>query len=109
MAVQRGPQGTYVYLAQKDNSVKIRPVTMALTSGNSVGITKGLQAGDVVVVDGQDKLQDGSKIEARNSTGGSTSPQGEQAQDQDEAPSVTPASADSPQNSALPASKGTKQ
>jgi multidrug efflux system membrane fusion protein len=108
-AVQRGPQGTYVYLAQKDNSVKIRPVTMALTSGNSVGITKGLQAGDVVVVDGQDKLQDGSKIDARNSTGGSTSPQGEQAQDQDEAPSATPASADNPQNSALPASKGTKQ
>jgi multidrug efflux system membrane fusion protein len=108
-AVQRGPQGTYVYLAQKDNSVKIRPVTMALTSGNSVGITKGLQAGDVVVVDGQDKLQDGSKIDARNSTGGSTNPQGEQAQDQDEAPSAIPASADSPQNSALPASKGTKQ
>jgi membrane fusion protein, multidrug efflux system len=108
-AVQRGPQGTYVYLAQKDNSVKIRPVTMALTSGNSVGITKGLQAGDVVVVDGQDKLQDGSKIDARNSTGGSTNLQGEQTQDQDEAPSATPASADSPQSSALPASKGTKQ
>ena len=108
-AVQRGPQGTYVYLAQKDNSVKIRPVTMALTSGNSVGITKGLQAGDVVVVDGQDKLQDGSKIDARNSTGGSTNPQGEQAQDQDESPSAIPASADSPQNTALPASKGTKQ
>ena len=108
-AIQRGPQGTYVYLAQKDNSVKIRPVTMALSSGNSVGITKGLQAGDVVVVDGQDKLQDGSKIEARSASGGSTNPQGEQAQDQEEAPSVTPAFADSPQNSALPASKGTKQ
>jgi membrane fusion protein, multidrug efflux system len=108
-AIQRGPQGTYVYLAQKDNSVKIRQVTAALSSGNSVGITKGLQAGDVVVVDGQDKLQDGSKIDARNSTGGSTNPQGEQAQDQDEAPSAIPASADSPQNSALPASKGTKQ
>jgi membrane fusion protein, multidrug efflux system len=108
-AVQRGPQGTYVYLAQKDNSVKIRPVTMALTSGNSVGITKGLQAGDVVVVDGQDKLQDGSKIDARSATGGSTNLQGEQTQDQDEAPSATPASADSPQSSALPASKGTKQ
>jgi multidrug efflux system membrane fusion protein len=69
-AVQRGPQGTYVYLAQTDNTVKIQPVTVSLSSGNSVGIASGLQAGDSVVVDGQDKLQDGSKIEAHTAPAG---------------------------------------
>jgi multidrug efflux system membrane fusion protein len=76
-AIQRGPQGTYVYLMQKDSSVKIRPVTVALTSGNSVGIGAGLQPGDSVVVDGQDKLQDGSKIEARSPAGDSTNAVGQ--------------------------------
>lgn len=68
-AIQRGPQGTYVYVAQKDNTVKIQPVTIALSSGNSVGIGQGLQPGDVVVIDGQDKLQDGSKIDPRPPVG----------------------------------------
>jgi multidrug efflux system membrane fusion protein len=85
-AIQRGPQGTYVYLAQKDNSVKIQPVTIALSSGNSIGIGTGLQPGDNVVVDGQDKLQDGSKIEARSPTGGAANPQGQQSQNADQAP-----------------------
>jgi membrane fusion protein, multidrug efflux system len=85
-AIQRGPQGTYVYLAQKDNSVKIQPVTIALSSGNSTGIASGLQPGDNVVVDGQDKLQDGSKIEARSPTGGSANPQGQQSQNPEQAP-----------------------
>src|SRR5882762_10101132 len=34
-AIQRGPQGTYVYLTGKDNTVKIQPVTIALSSGSS--------------------------------------------------------------------------
>src|ERR1700730_6238672 len=86
-AIQRGPQGTYVYLAQKDNTVKIQAVTIALSSGNSIGIVTGLQPGDNVVVDGQDKLQDGSKIEARSPTGGAATPQGQQSQNADQAPS----------------------
>lgn len=61
-AIQRGPQGTYVYAVGSDNTVKIRPVNVALTTANSVGLSGGINAGDVVVVDGQDKLQDGSKV-----------------------------------------------
>jgi multidrug efflux system membrane fusion protein len=68
-AIARGPQGTYVFLTQKDSRVKIQPVTISLNSGNSVAIGKGLRAGDTVVIDGQDKLQDGSKIEARTPNG----------------------------------------
>jgi len=61
-AIQRGPQGTYVYAVGGDNTVKIRTVTVALTTASSVGLSGGINAGDVVVVDGQDKLQDGSKV-----------------------------------------------
>ncbi len=61
-AIQRGPQGTYVYVVQNGNTAKIQPVTIAQTTANSVGLSAGLNAGDVVVVDGQDKLQDGSKV-----------------------------------------------
>lgn len=66
-AIQRGPQGTYVYAASKDpaskeTSAKIFPVTIAQTTGNSVGLSAGLNPGDLVVIDGQDKLQDGTKI-----------------------------------------------
>jgi multidrug efflux system membrane fusion protein len=62
-AIQRGPQGTYVYVAGTDNVVKIEPVTVAQTTGNMVGVSAGaIHTGDNVVIDGQDKLQDGTKI-----------------------------------------------
>ena len=61
-AIQRGPQGTYVYTVGSDNTVKIRPVIIAQTTGSNVGLSSGLNTGDVVVIDGQDKLQDGSKV-----------------------------------------------
>src|SRR4029077_18983884 len=61
-AIQRGPQGTYVYVVQSGHTAKIETVTIALTTANTVGLSAGLNAGDVVVVDGQDKLQDGSQV-----------------------------------------------
>jgi multidrug efflux system membrane fusion protein len=61
-AIQRGPQGTYVYVVADGNVVKIQNVTIAQTTGGTVGISAGLQAGQVVVTDGQDKLQDGTKV-----------------------------------------------
>lgn len=85
-AIQRGPQGTYVYVVQNGNTAKIQPVTIAQTTANSVGLSAGLNAGDVVVVDGQDKLQDGSKVSptpapnAPNATGPQPSSQQSNAQ-----------------------------
>ena len=67
-AIQRGPQGTYVYAVGADNAVKIHTVTVALTTANSAGLSGGVNAGDVVVIDGQDKLQDGSKVAPTFST-----------------------------------------
>src|SRR6266446_436207 len=70
-AIQRGPQGTYVYAAGSDNTAKIRTVTIAQTTGDSVGLRAGLNPGDVVVIDGQDKLQDGTKINPSTAPGAS--------------------------------------
>ena len=61
-AVQRGPQGTFVYLVKQDKTVEVRPVTVTLREGNQSAIGSGLQAGDVVVTDGQDKLQQGMTV-----------------------------------------------
>ena len=61
-AVQRGPQGTFVYLVKQDKTVEVRPVTVTLAQGNQSAIGSGLQAGDVVVTDGQDKLQQGMTV-----------------------------------------------
>jgi multidrug efflux system membrane fusion protein len=83
-AIQRGPQGTYVYSVQKNNTVKIQPVTVALSTSSSIGISTGLQPGDVVVTDGQDKLQDGSKIEAHAATGGPANTPGQQTENQNQ-------------------------
>ena len=70
-AIQRGPQGTYVYVVAGGNTANIRTVTIAQTTGNDVGISSGLNPGDVVVIDGTDKLQDGSKVATSTSpTGG---------------------------------------
>jgi multidrug efflux system membrane fusion protein len=64
-AVQSGPQGSFVYVAKADKTVEARPVTVALTQANQSAISDGLEVGEVVVTDGQDKLQNGAKIEAR--------------------------------------------
>ena len=73
-AIQRGPQGTFVYTVGSDNTAKIRQVTIALTTGNSIGLSSGLDTGDVVVIDGQDKLQDGSRVNPTMATAGSGGP-----------------------------------
>ncbi|MDE2240726.1 MAG: efflux RND transporter periplasmic adaptor subunit, partial [Rhodospirillales bacterium] len=61
-AVQEGAPGSYVYLVQPNNTVKVQVVTTGPTDGVNTVITKGLNPGDEVVVDGVDRLNDGSKI-----------------------------------------------
>ena len=59
-AILRGQQGsTYVFAVNHNNSVSVRNVKVANTTGNMAGVSAGLSDGDVVVVDGQDKLKDG--------------------------------------------------
>jgi multidrug efflux system membrane fusion protein len=73
-AIQRGPQGTYVYVVGQGNAVSIRTITLSGTVGNTAGVTAGLKQGEVVVIDGQDKLQDGSKVVPNTSPTGDAAP-----------------------------------
>ena len=68
-AIQRGPQGTYVFAVKPDKTAEMRNVTVTISQGNFVAISQGLQAGDTVVTDGQDKLQPGTKVEIRGGAG----------------------------------------
>ena len=92
-AIQRGPQGTYVYAIDSDNTVKIRPVALAQTTGNLVGLSSGLNGGELVVIDGQDKLQDGSKVTPTVSSGSQGSQTTNGAPVPGQAPSTTPPAA----------------
>src|SRR6266567_2448643 len=62
-AVQRGPQGSYVYVVKPDKTAEVRPVNIAITEGNLAEIASGISPNETVVTDGQDKLQAGSHIE----------------------------------------------
>jgi multidrug efflux system membrane fusion protein len=64
-AIQRNVQATYVFLVKPDKTVTARPVTVGATEGDDSEITSGLNAGDVVVLTGVDKLQEGSKVDAQ--------------------------------------------
>ena len=70
-AILRGPQGTFVYAVKADQTVEARNVGISLTEGDITVITSGVNVGDSVVTDGQDKLQTGSKIELRSNSPGS--------------------------------------
>ncbi|HEX3557297.1 MAG TPA: MdtA/MuxA family multidrug efflux RND transporter periplasmic adaptor subunit [Thermoanaerobaculia bacterium] len=62
-AVQRSPQSTFVYLVKPDHTVESRNVAVQMTEGDDATIQSGLSAGDVVVVDGVDKLRPGAKVD----------------------------------------------
>ncbi len=64
-AILRGPQGTFVYAVNADKTVEDKLVTVAVTQGDTTVVSTGVNPGDTVVTDGQDKLQRGSRIEPR--------------------------------------------
>jgi multidrug efflux system membrane fusion protein len=61
-AIQRGAPGTFVYLVKPDNTVTVKVVKLGPTQGENVAITDGLAEGDKVVIDGADKLREGSAV-----------------------------------------------
>jgi multidrug efflux system membrane fusion protein len=65
-AILRGPQGTFVYSVNPDKTVQDKQVTVSLTQGDTTIVSNGLNSGETVVTDGQDKLQRGSHIEFRS-------------------------------------------
>jgi multidrug efflux system membrane fusion protein len=63
-AVQRNSQQTYVYVVKPDSTVTVRTVTTGVTEDDKTEIASGVAPGDVVVMTGVDRLQEGSKVNA---------------------------------------------
>jgi len=64
-AIQRGPQGTYVFVVKPDNTAEMRNVAISISQANLTAVSQGLKPGELVVTDGQDKLQPGTKVAVR--------------------------------------------
>jgi multidrug efflux system membrane fusion protein len=62
-AIQRSTTATYVYLVADQKTVSVRPVETGPSERGMIAVSKGLAPGDLVVVDGVDKLRDGSAVE----------------------------------------------
>lgn len=69
IAIQRGTQGAYVYVVKPDQTVATRQVTVGPTQGDDIAIDSGISPGELVVVDGADKLKDGAKVELQSGDG----------------------------------------
>jgi membrane fusion protein, multidrug efflux system len=65
-AIQRGPQGAFVYVVKNDSTVTLRPITTGVSQGGDTAVTKGLEAGEKVVVDGAERLREGSRVELKD-------------------------------------------
>ncbi|RXR05169.1 efflux RND transporter periplasmic adaptor subunit [Pseudoxanthomonas composti] len=62
-AVQRGPDGDYVYVVQQDNTVKLQTVVTGVEVGDThLLVTEGLKEGERVVTEGQFRLKPGAKV-----------------------------------------------
>jgi len=64
-AIQRGPQGAFVYVVKPDGVAQMRRLELGPSDGGLVAVKQGLAPGEAVVVDGAEKLQDGAKVEPR--------------------------------------------
>jgi membrane fusion protein, multidrug efflux system len=64
-AVVSGQQGSFVFVIQPDSSASTRAVTVNRTAGDFAIISGGVQPGDRVVVDGQLRLRQGSKVQIK--------------------------------------------
>jgi len=69
-AIQRGPQGTFVYVVQEDKTVAVHPVTVGPTTATDAVFESGVGAGEVLVVDGVDRLRPGSTVQMKTPSPG---------------------------------------
>jgi multidrug efflux system membrane fusion protein len=70
-AILRGAPGAFVYVVKEDKTVTVRPVKVGPIEGENAVIESGIAPGEVVVVDGTDRLREGAKVETvdRNAAG----------------------------------------
>ncbi len=64
-ALQKGPQGSFVYVVRPDGTAAVRPVRVSDIQGGEAAIDSGLSSGEPVVVDGAERLREGAPVETR--------------------------------------------
>lgn len=65
VAVQRGPEGSFTYVMKPDHTIEVRPVKVGSVQNGFSTMDEGLEPGEQVVVDGQEKVQAGTQVEPR--------------------------------------------
>jgi multidrug efflux system membrane fusion protein len=63
--IQRGPQGSFLYVINDNQTAELRPVTIKTTEGNNAALASGVMAGEMVVLEGMDKIQEGTKVDVQ--------------------------------------------
>jgi multidrug efflux system membrane fusion protein len=64
-SIQRGSQGTFVYAVKPDHTATVRMVAVGEIQGSEASVQSGLAPGDLVVVDGAERVREGAKVELR--------------------------------------------
>ena len=62
-AIQRGAQGPFVYLVKPDKTVELRKINPGPSEGGVTAVREGVAAGDALIVDGADRVQERSRVE----------------------------------------------
>jgi len=85
-AIQRGAPGTYVYVVNADKTVSVRKVTLGPGDAINASVKAGIAPGELVVVDGADRLKDGAPVLLRQggAAPGSAPPSQSQQQNPDQ-------------------------
>jgi multidrug efflux system membrane fusion protein len=65
VAIQNGQQGTFVYVVDSESKVHLKPVQVGTTTATSSDILSGISAGDMVVIDGADRLTENAIVRVR--------------------------------------------
>jgi multidrug efflux system membrane fusion protein len=62
-AIQRGAQGPFVYVVKPDKTVELRKIAPGPSEGGVTAVREGVAAGDALIVDGADRVQERSRVE----------------------------------------------
>ena len=81
-AVQRGPNGTFVYVVKDDDTVSARPITVQKQDETQTVVSKGLEAPERVVTTGFVRLTDGTKVAIGSGETPAAQPAGQRPQGQ---------------------------
>ena len=64
-AIQKNPQGAFVYVLKPDKTVSMKQIKTGISQGGETSVVEGLDVGEQVVVDGAERLREGSKVDVK--------------------------------------------